>query len=176
MAKRVVAGTDALRVMEDGSVRLGNTTSYVQTSPTGQMTFAGSATYFDDLRVEPTVRGTGGKVPAYSAYKGGIYVYIFDNAALAAEKEVNFKMQLPHGWLEQSAVHLHIHWTPIVTGNLNDKVRWGLEYTVARIGGTFNSPGAIRYADTPVNPPSATPTADVHYLTEFADIDMALRA
>lgn len=154
-----------------GTNKFGTAENYIQLSNTGTFKAVGTASWFDDLRVEPTVRGSGTKIPTYTAYKGGIYVYIFDNAIANLEKEVNFKLQLPHGWKNNSAMHLHIHWTPITTGNANDKVRWGLEYTKSAIGGTFGNPLTI-YADTPVSPPSTTPTADTHYLTEFADIDL----
>jgi hypothetical protein len=134
-------------------------------------------TWFDDVRVEPTVRGTGPKAPTYTNYlaggsASGLYFYLFDNALAASEKEVNFKLQMPHGKLLNSAIHLHVHWLPTTTGNAGDKVRWGLEYTKANVNATFGAVGAYIYADTALSPPSSTPTAHTHYLTEFADISM----
>jgi hypothetical protein len=131
-----------------------------------------SGTWFDDLRIEPTARGTGPKIPSYSSMIGGIYAYEFDDTVLASEKEINFKMQLPYGWKTASAIHLHLHWVAKSTTSAGQKVRWGLEYTKANINGVFGATTTI-YATDPVNPPSTTPTAMTHYLTEFADIDMS---
>lgn len=138
--------------------------------------FRPNVTWFDDLRVEPTVRSSGPKAPSYVNYlagggASGIFVYEFDNAAVASEKEINFKMQMPHGKLLGSAIHLHVHWVALSTGAAGNKIRWGLEYTKANVNGTFGVTTTI-YADTPINPPSTTPTVDTHYITEFADISM----
>lgn len=171
----VVANANLARRNKDniftGDNTFGNDTDYVKIDVNGELTLNGGATVWDDLRVEPTVRGTGAKAPSYVAYKSGIYAYEFDNAALASEKEVNFKMQMPHSWKEGSAYKLHVHWVAKSTTSADQKVRWGFEYTTADINGVFGATTTI-YADTPENPPSTTPTADTHYLTKFADIDM----
>lgn len=137
----------------------------------GKFKANGTATWFDDLRVEPTVHSSVSKAPVYTAMLGGIYAYLFDNAAVSSEKEVNFKLQTPHGWLPGSPIHLHLHWVAATTGSAGQKVRWGLESTKANINGVFGATSTT-YAIDPVNPPSTTPTAMTHYLTEFSDIDM----
>lgn len=135
-------------------------------------------TWFDDIRVEPTVMGTGTKSPVYTVWTpsggsaSGLYFYLFDNAIAIQEKEVNFKLQMPHGKLLGSVIHLHVHWMPTSTGSAGDKVRWGLEYSKANPNGVFAAPGAFIYATDPINPPSTTPTQDTHYITEFTDINM----
>lgn len=153
-----------------GTNKFGSATDYLQIDNSGNVEAVGGATWFDDLRIELTVRGSV-KVPTYSNVIGGIYAYEFDDAILAQEKEVNFKMQLPHGWKIGSAIHLHIHWVAKATTSAGQKVRWGLEYTKANINGVFGATTTI-YATDAVSPPSTTPTAMTHYLTEFADIDM----
>jgi hypothetical protein len=172
--------TEANALLVDASadkVYIGGTTNGIEISKGGTLKAIGTATWFDDLRVEPTVRSTGSKAPSYTNYQAGgsasgLYFYLFDNAIAANEKEVNFKLQMPHGKLLASAIHLHIHWVPTSTGSAGDKVRWGLEYTKANPNGTFGAVGAYIYATDPVSPPSTTPTAHTHYITEFADIDM----
>lgn len=153
----------------DDSLWLGGTTNGLKISKGGKLRAYGTATWWDDLRVEPTVRGSGTKVPSYTAIVGGIYAYAFDNAVLASEKEVNFKMQMPHGWVQDTPIKLHLHWLPTTTGAAGEKVRWGFEYTVAAINSTFAAPTTI-YATDPANPPSTTPTAMTHYLTPFAEV------
>lgn len=155
-----------------GALLIGSSVSYTQIDADGTLTLVGAATAWDDLRVEPTVRGAGTKVPSYTAWKGGLFAYAFDNAVLASEKEINFKIQMPHAWAAGTNIHIHIHWTPSATGSATEKVEWGLEYNLANVNGTFSSTNTTITASDPVNPPSTTPTVDTHYLTEFAEIDM----
>lgn len=177
MSRKLVPGFDNLYVLPDGTLHIGNANA-IEISADGRFKAQGSATWFDDVRVEPTVRGSGSKVPSYTAWTpaggsaSGLYFYLFDNAIAANEKEVNFKLQMPHGKLLSSAIHIHVHWIPTSTGSAGQKVRWGLEYSKANPNGVFAAPGAFIYAADPLSPPSTTPTQDTHYLTEFADIDM----
>lgn len=160
--KSIIPGNKSVIVSADGTLELYGEKGWE---------LEGTATTWDDLRVEPTVRGTGTKIPAYAAYKSGIYAYEFGNEVVALEKEVNFKMQLPHSWKEESDLRIHIHWIAKSTTSAGQKVRWGLEYTIATINGVFGATNTI-YSDTPENPPSTTPTADTHYLTTFTPIEM----
>lgn len=155
-----------------GALQIGSATDYVTLSTTG-LAMTGGATTWNDLRVEPTVRSVGSvKAPVYTVIDGtNFYAYLFDNAGAAAEKEVNFKMQLDHSWKVGSAIHIHVHWFPVANGNAGDKVRWGLEYVVVNINGVMGATTTI-YAVDPETPPSTTPTAKTHYMTEFAEIDM----
>lgn len=155
-----------LSSLKIGDVAGGN---YIQLDEDG-LRLIGAATVFDDLRVEPTVRGSGPKAPSYSAWKGGIYMYYFDNAAVASEKEINFKLQSSHGWKEGSTIYLHVHWLPVTAGSAGDKVRWGLEYVKAKPGGVFGTPTTV-YADT-IGVGSIT-NADTHSITPFAGISMS---
>lgn len=167
MSKHIQNGSNVLTE----NLSLGDGTNSLQISQTGEFKANGTATWFDDLRVELTVRAASAKSPTYANMVGGIYAYEFDNAVLASEKEVNFKMQIPHGWKTGSAIHMHIHWVAKSTTSAGQKVRWGLEYVTANINGTLTTHDVI-YATDPIDPPSTTPTANTHYLTEFPDIDM----
>lgn len=185
--KQLYVGTDPATggsfkrvITEDasGNYVLGGATNNITISGSGNLTANGTATWFDDIRIEPTVRSTGVKAPTYTQWTpsggsaSGLYFYLFDNAISASEKEVNFKLQMPHGKKLGSVIHLHVHWMPTSTGSAGDKVRWGLEYTKANPNAVFSAPGSFIYATDPANPPSTTPTQDTHYITEFADIDM----
>ena len=168
MSEQLIPGNNSVTVNPNGTLELRGESGWQ---------LIGQATVFEDLRVEPTVRSTGAKAPSYTNWTpggsaSGLYFYLFDNAAVSSEKEVNFKLQLPHGKLLDSAIHLHVHWTPTATGSAGDKVRWGLEYTKANPNGVFGAVGAYIYATDPIDAPSTTPTAHTHYITEFADIDM----
>jgi hypothetical protein len=129
-----------------------------------------SDTVWDDLRVPALSTKSGGsKIPGTSKLvddgsgSQGILTYVFDKAT---EEELYFAVQMPHAWKFETAIHPHVHWTPVADGAEGAKVSWGLEYSVAKIGTTFPD-STIIYGDT------ATPNEDLianrHYLTEIGD-------
>ena len=126
---------------------LGGTTNGVKIGKGGEFSLIGTATKFDDLRVEITARNTGQKAPTLSLWINGLYLYDFDNAAVASEKEVFFAIQLPHSWKEGSTIYPHAHWTPKTSGSAGQVVRWGLEYTIAKPSGQFGA-STIIYGET----------------------------
>lgn len=144
----------------------------IRSAPFGSQIATGTNTWWDDLRVEPNVRSTGAQVPTFGRVQrdvggtsNGVYAYQFDNAVAGQEKEVYFSVQMPHGKLLGSAIDLHIHWVPVTAGTAGHKVRWGLEYTWANIGGAFPATTTI-YADTPTL--GSIDVAMSHCLTAFA--------
>lgn len=126
--------------------------------------------YWDDLRIEPTARNTGVKAPTLTLWKNGLYLYDFDNAALAAEKELFFTVQMPHGWREGTAVEPHVHWINKTAGTAGQVIRWGLEYSYATIGGTFPA-STIIYA-TQIAGGGLITAADSHLITDFDPIQL----
>ncbi len=160
----------------DGAIYLGGTTNGIKIGKGGTFQAQGTATWFDDVRIEPTVRAAAGAgVPTFEKWfddaagtSKGVYLYSFtDESVLANEKEVFFTIQMPHGKVPASAIHLHLHWVGNST-QTNQTPRWGLEYNWKEIGADFGDTTLI-YAtgnsalDTGV-------TANRHYLTEFADL------
>ncbi len=125
---------------------------------------------WEDLRVEPVARNTGAKAPVFGAFRSGLLVYQFDDAAVASEKEVFFQVQMPHAWKEGSAVYPHVHWAPLVAGSAGNLVRWGLEFSVAEIGGTFGPSSTIYTSSTLVGGPVTTQYS--HCLSPFPVIVM----
>lgn len=125
-------------------------------APFGSERAAGTSTWWDDLRVEPTARSTGPNVPTFgrvardvAGTSNGVYVYQFDNAAAGSEKELFFSAQMPHGKLLNSQIDMHVHWVPVTAGGAGDKIRWGLEYTWASPGDAFPATTTV-YGDTTV--------------------------
>ncbi len=129
----------------------------------------GAFARFDDLRIEPVARSSGTKSPAFGAFRDGLLLYHFDDAVLASQKEVFFTLQLSHAWKEGSTIHPHVHWTPLVAGAAGNVVRWGLEYSKAKIGTAFGASTTI-YGTTIVAGDVTTQYS--HCLTEIDDIDM----
>lgn len=154
----------------------GDDTNYTEFEADGSMNIVGTAKVWDDLRVEPNVRGTGANNPSFEKYfdtgagSRGVYLYSFDDANAGSEKEVFFTMQLPHAWAG-TAVSVHAHWVGAVA-DTSSAPRWGLEYTWADIGEAFPNT-LIIYTDG-VNYTGGTPdtgiTAGKHYISEFADL------
>jgi hypothetical protein len=150
--------------------RIGDGTNYAAFEKDGTLKLVGTATTWDDLRIEPNVRGTGAKNPSFVNWSGGLYLYDFDNAAASSEKEIFFTVQMPHSWKEGSAVEPHVHWLNKTTGTAGHVVRWGLEYSKASIGGTFGAATTV-YATTIAGGGDIT-VASEHMLTDFDAIDM----
>lgn len=142
----------------------------------GHLVLAGDATVWDDLRVPMTAVKTGGsKDPGFSVFKTngsgsqGVFTWWFDKAA---EEELFFAVQIPHAWKLESTIYPHVHWAPKTDGASGAVVNWGLEYTIAELGGVFGNTTII-YGSTQV-PADAVLAAGKHYLTNIgAGISMA---
>jgi hypothetical protein len=132
---------------------------------------------WDDLRVEPVVRGTAGaNTPAFEKWlddsagtSRGVWLYSFDDSA--TNKEVFFNMQTPHGW-DGTAVSLHVHWIGAVD-DTDAAPRWGLEYAWKDIGEVFADTTIIYTTGGNITPAGTDTgvTAFKHYLSEFPDIE-----
>lgn len=160
----------------DGTTKLGDggTTDYTEFDDTGHAVLHGDARPFDDLRIEPVARNTGANAPTFEKWfddlagtSRGVYLYSFDDAALATEKELFFTMQMPHSWAGND-IYLHVHWVPAATVNSSDVV-WGLEYVWKDIGETFGDSTTITSSLTLV-PDDANITAGKHYISSFGAI------
>jgi hypothetical protein len=141
-----------------------------------------SQVVWDDLRV-PLERGqiAGGNTPTWTQFKDngaasvGVFAYSFADQAVAGnEEEVFFSAHMPHTYKQGTDLKFHVHWSPAVSGGLNEFVKWGLEYTWVNIDGTFGNT-AIATSDassgaTATTSGDTTLTADKHYLTEIATI------
>jgi hypothetical protein len=149
---------------------LGGATNAVKIGKGGEITLVGTATRWDDLRTEITVRSTGSKAPAFNAWLNGLYLYEFDDASAGSEKEVFFGIQLPHGWKEGSTIFPHVHWTNKTAGSAGQVIRWGLEYTLQKLGSVFGATTII-YGETIST--GVITSANSHLLTPIgAGIDM----
>lgn len=57
----------------DGALYLGGSTNGIKINKGGELTLIGTATVWEDLRVEPITRTTGTKAPIFANWFGGIY-------------------------------------------------------------------------------------------------------
>ena len=158
-----------------GDLKVGDdNTNYTNFDTTGHQTMVGTAQPWEDLRIEPSARTTSANAPTFEKWydnaagtSRGVYLYSFDNALEANEKEVFFTMQMPHAW-NGGAISVHVHWVPAATENTTDVI-WGLEYTWKDIGEVYGDTTLVTSSTTLV-PDDANITANKHYISEFADI------
>lgn len=121
-------------------IHAGGSANYVNIDSSGNMTFEGDATVWDDLRITPgSFDRPGSSDPAYVLYypnAGGIGVYLPE---FAKNNIASFTIQLPHSYKHGSNIYVHIHWTPGSRGNEeNGKVvAWTIDYTWANINSNF---------------------------------------
>lgn len=162
-------GSQALTKIGDG------VTNYSQFDGAGHLTMVGTATVFDDLRIEPVARTTGTNAPTFEKWyddaagtSRGVYLYSFANESVASnEDEVFFSMQMPHSWAG-TAISMHVHWVGASTVNASDVI-WGMEYNWKDIGEVFGDTVIVTSSATLV-PDDANITANKHYISEFADL------
>jgi len=143
-----------------------------QIAITGDTTVEGDftllETYWEDVRVplSATNRGSA-NAPDFAKFMDdgggtpsqGVYTYLFNKNT---EEEVYFEMQIPHAYKEGTDIEMHVHWSPMDTDT--GTVRWGLEYTVANVDGTFGNTTLIYVND------AADGTAKKHQVASFSGI------
>ena len=124
----------------------------------------------DDLRVPlENTKADGSKQPTFTRLRRdvggtsqGVFAWSFSDAS---EEELYFSCQIPHTWKLESTVYPHIHWCPSDNGSGN--VKWGLEYSLCRIGDVFPVTNTIE-VEVAVGPNEQY----THILTNFPTIDM----
>jgi len=88
---------------------------------------------WDDLRFPAaTVRVPGSGGPGAVAIVGTIQTLGFD---ASSRETVYLQAQLPHNWKKGTAINPHVHWCS--TQTTGGSAVWGIEYSVADIGGSF---------------------------------------
>lgn len=179
---QVVTSSAALasRLRVADTCRIGDVagSNYTQFHADGTMEAVGTATCYEDVRIEPVARSSGGNVPTFEkclddagGTSRGVYAYAFSDEIAGQEKELHFAFQMPHGARLTAPISPHVHWF----GNNADTTaspRWGLEYAWSDIGSDYGDTTTVYTASGNVTP-AGTETdvvAGRHYLSEFADI------
>lgn len=156
----------------------GGNSNYTRFDSEGHQTMEGTAKPWEDLRIEPSVRGTGANNPTFEKYyddeagtSRGVYLYSFDDAATNSQKEIFFTMQMPHEW-DGGDIMMHVHWV----GNNSDTDAtpiWGLEYVWKDIGEVFGDTTIVYTTGENIDGSgTADPdvTAGKHYISAFSAI------
>lgn len=135
------AGAERMTIDETGKTRIGDGTNNTFIESDGSLSYEGSATRYDDLKVPvSTTNKDGSKPPEYYWFQDssggggwgsqGVFAAWFDNST---EEEVYFMVQMPHGWKEGSDIYPHVHWSAKQSLGTK-KVQWGLEFTWVNVG------------------------------------------
>lgn len=167
------AGSERITIDDSGNTRIGDGSNNTYIESDGSLSYEGSATRFEDLRVpmSSTRRGAA-EDPLYSKFRddGSGSVGVYGSWFRTNQTEdLFFEVQMPHGWKEGSTLYPHIHWSP-KTNTGGNKVRWGFEYIWVNVGGTFGNT-TVTYAEDPIPPIGGSPTAYQHVISDFPSID-----
>lgn len=86
---------------------------------------------WDDLRFPASAvkQNPATSKPDFDVWRSGIRTLVFDGAA---NEEVHFNAQLPHGFKFGTKLEFHVHWAPMTSPNDGHTVIWHLEYTLAQ--------------------------------------------
>lgn len=145
----VVAGYGSITLIYDSSPERWRIVGTTQAANVASLTVGGtltasnvvySGTYWDDAFAGALTLRTAASAPDLLALDTGstttnTVLYGFD----ASTEEMGYlTIQLPHRYKEGTDIRPHLHWcqTAAPSGS-NTNVVWGIEYTLAAIGGTF---------------------------------------
>jgi hypothetical protein len=143
----------------DGALWLGGTTNGIKITKGGEMTFEGTATVWDDVRVNlSNIKAPTANPPTWTSYKGS-EVPAF---SASATNILYFNVQLPHGYKEGSDIIFHIHVAYPDANSGNSK--WTFTYSWANIDGTFPT------ATSETLTFAAAGTTDKHVIHAFSNI------
>ena len=114
-----------------GAARFGDqATNYLAVSATGDLSFVGSATVWNDIYFPMSSGRIGGaNQPTWGAFQGNIYEYTF---------AINDYIHLPsgeilHSYKEGSDLKIHVHIVTNGTEGIDTQVNYEVEYTIGDI-------------------------------------------
>jgi hypothetical protein len=176
--RMATVGNERLTIDSSGNTRIGDGTNNTYIESDGSLSYEGTATRYEDLKVPVTATSRdGSKPPAMYWYQDtsggggwgsqGVFASWFDSSQ---EEEVYFMVQMPHGWKEGTDIYPHVHWSTKYD-LATTKVQWGLEYTWANVGDVHGATVMIT-GNTPIA--SCIPnTAFMHLITALPTISGA---
>ena len=128
-----------------GNFSAGN---YARFDDDGSLQLYGDATHHEDLRVEALAVKVGVTAPTDTVGFRGNNDFQDRRFVHNQADEVQFSIQMPHGWKEGSTIEPHVHFCPTTT-DAAGTVQFGLAYYVASVGGTFPAtPGTVLMKST----------------------------
>lgn len=166
MSKQVVAGHARFRLMEDGSLRIGDDTNYITIDANGEVLQVGAATVYEDVQFPVAV----GKIPGANAPTWEQMGTLTNHAeyAFSVDDYIDCQAGEPsHGWYEGSAsdVHAHITLKTAQSTGGNRYVKITVYLAIADVNGVWSELGPYTAEQTI---PTGT-AALTHYLLDLGD-------
>ena len=125
----------ALSGIEIGNPQLGN---YLAVNENGNLRLYGTATQYEDLRIDGMSTRVGSTAPTDETGFRGDSKHSVRNFVHTQADEVQFTVQLPHAWREGSTLHPHVHFAPWVQGSAStNEAQFVLEYYWANLDAQF---------------------------------------
>lgn len=141
-----------VNLTNDGNeIRIGAASSdYVKVDGyTGYLRLSGSATAFDDLRIEDTSVRKASVAPTEDAGFRGNANFLALNFSNSTADEVQFNVQMPHSWREGSTIYPHVHFSPWAVSAGSAAAQFRLEYYSANVGDVFSAAsGSLNLTET----------------------------
>ena len=150
-----------------GSAIIGGATDKITIDASGNMSFGGDATVWDDVRIVPSQFDRPGVTdPTIQDWQPAGSGTTFKVWCFNQTQAGYFTCQLPHSYKEGSDIHVHCHWTPKDRGVAEDikTVAWKMDYSWANIDGTFGASATADMTDT------CTGTNHKHKMTPSATL------
>lgn len=122
---------------------IGNDAGWAGFDVDGSFQLYGTATMFEDLRVEGLSARVGTVSPTYETGFRGDANYLSTNMVHTQADEVQFAVQLPHGWNAGSAIFPHVHFSPVISNEGAGAAQFILAYFVANVDAQFPASPAI---------------------------------
>lgn len=137
------AGSERMTIDSSGNTRIGDGTNNTYIESDGSLSYEGTATRWDDLKVPVNsvkIKGTVDEAK-WDTFLGNTALLWFENNK---SQDVVFTVQMPHAWKQGTAIMPHVHWTTGRNGvgpaPGSNTVTWNLEYTWANVGEVFSAP------------------------------------
>ncbi|MFI1773031.1 hypothetical protein ACH5TX_15060 [Flavobacteriaceae bacterium MEBiC06459] len=133
------SGSERMIIDDTGNTRIGDGSNNTYIESDGSLSYEGTATRWDDLKVPMNSTNKGSSnAPDWTLFKRngssqGVWLYWFNKGY---EEELYFLVQMPHAWKEGSDIYPHIHWTTKSDVGTY-KVTWALEYSWSNVGDVF---------------------------------------
>lgn len=115
----------------------GKPSGYFHVDTDGTVRLVGTATTFEDLRIDGLSTRVGVVAPTDEVGFRGDNNFYSRNFVHNQADEVQFAVQLPHAWKEGSAIHPHVHFAPWATNAGAAAAKFIFAYYIANVNGTF---------------------------------------
>ena len=120
------------------TLQVGTAPNYAYISNDGTFKLTGSATGYEDFRIDGLRTTVGVTAPTDETGFRGNANFLARNFVHNQADEVQFDVQLPHAWNAGSEISPHVHFSPWITGTASvQAARFILEYYWANINDTF---------------------------------------